>query len=283
MAVAVPVAEEVQLWATEAETLARKAGALFLAARVRGGFGMTSKGGVDLVTEVDEAAEKLILDGLGKAFPTHDLVGEETSGLGGEAEGPFPFSGDGNPVWIVDPLDGTTNFVTGQNDVVVSIACWASGAPVVGVIFNPFLDECYTATAGGGAFCNGKAIRVNPESDLSKVVVMNNVGACRDPVFVSASTHRLEKILLAGVRGLRLGGSCAMNMCYVASARMGVYFERGFGGPWDVAAGILIVREAGGVVCTLANSPLELRAGKGEVLCGNAAVCTAISAIVEGP
>lgn len=108
---------------------------------------------------------------------------------------------------------GTTNFVTGQNDVVVSIACWRNGEPAVGVIFNPFLDEMYTAVAGGGARCNGKPIHVGRESDLSKVVVMNNVGASRDAAFVSASVRRLERVLSAGVRGLRLGGSCAMNMC----------------------------------------------------------------------
>jgi fructose-1,6-bisphosphatase/inositol monophosphatase family enzyme len=136
--------------------------------------------------------------------------------MGGEAGGPFPWAGvegAGTPTWIVDPLDGTTNFVTGQNDVVVSIACWSGIEPSVGVIFNPFLNEMYTAIAGHGALCNGKPIHVGQESDLSKVVVMNNVGASRDLAFVSASARRIERVLAAGVRGLRLGGSCAMNMC----------------------------------------------------------------------
>jgi len=136
--------------------------------------------------------------------------------MGGEAAGPFPWAGvegAGTPTWIVDPLDGTTNFVTGQNDVVVSIACWSGREPSVGVIFNPFLNEMYTAIAGHGALCNGTPIHVGQESDLSKVVVMNNVGASRDLAFVSASARRIERVLAAGVRGLRLGGSCAMNMC----------------------------------------------------------------------
>lgn len=108
---------------------------------------------------------------------------------------------------------GTTNFVTGQNDVVVSIGCWVAGVAQVGVIFNPFHNECFTATAGGGAYCNGKVIHVSEECDLSKVVVMNNIGPSRDVRFVATSTRQLEKVLTAGVRGLRCGGSCAMNMC----------------------------------------------------------------------
>lgn len=138
---------------------------------------------------------------------------QETSGLGGEAKGPLQFDSDDTPVWIVDPLDGTTNFVTGQNDVVVSIACWINGSPQVASIFNPFLNECYTAIVGGGAFCNGKSIHVSTETDLSKVVVMNNIGPSRDAEFVSKSVRQLEKVLQAGVRGLRCGGSAAMNMC----------------------------------------------------------------------
>ena len=108
------------------------------------------------------------------SYPEHTFVGEETSGLGGDLAGAYVF-GD-QPTWFIDPLDGTTNFVTGQNDVVVSIALWTKGKAQLAIIFNPFVDELYTAIAGQGAFCNGVRIGVSQETALSKTVVMNNIG-----------------------------------------------------------------------------------------------------------
>ena len=260
-----------------AQRVAREAGELIRRGRSHG-FELHSKGGVDLVTEVDAAAEELIISALSARFPSHRMVGEETAVLGGEEGIPAA------PTWYVDPLDGTTNYVCGQTDVVVSIAFACGGRLLLGVVFNPFTDELFHAVAGRGAFCNGRPIRVGG-GGFAEAVVVTNVGPSRDAAFISGAVGRMERVLRARVRGLRAGGSCAMNMCYVASGRMGAFYEVGFGGPWDVAAGAVIVAEAGGVVRAAApgGAPFVLRHGRGDVLCGNKEVVEALALVIEGP
>ena len=128
---------------------------------------------------------------------------------------------------------------------------------------------------------NGKRVRVAGAKKVTDALVVNNVGASRDPAVNVTNTDRLLALLHANVRGLRNSGSAAQNMMDVARGVLDAYFEDGFGGPWDVAAGAVIVQEAGGVVRMVKGEPFELRAGKGQVLCGNAAVVDDIAKVIR--
>ncbi|XP_049395910.1 inositol monophosphatase 2 [Solanum stenotomum] len=212
------------------------------------------KGVVDLVTETDKACEDLIFNHLKQCFPSHKFIGEETTAA---ASGDFELTDE--PTWIVDPLDGTTNFVHGFPFVCVSIGLTIEKKPVVGVVYNPIIDEIFTAIDGRGAFLNGKPIKVSSESQLIKALVATEVGTNRDKAIVDATTGRINRLLFK-VRSLRMSGSCALNLCGVACGRLDLFYEIEFGGPWDVAAGALIVKEAGGLVLDPSGSEFDLTA-----------------------
>ncbi|CAN6479110.1 unnamed protein product [Victoria cruziana] len=199
------------------------------------------KGQVDLVTETDKACEELIFNHLKKHFPDHKFIGEETSASLGTAD----LTDD--PTWMVDPLDGTTNFVHGFPFLCVSIGLTIGKVPTVGVVYNPIMDELFTAVHGQGAFLNGKPIKASSQTELVRALLATEVGTKRDQVTVDATTNRINKMLFE-VRSLRMSGSCALNLCGVACGRLDIFYELGFGGPWDVAAGVLMVQEAGGHV-----------------------------------
>ncbi|KAL0300879.1 UNVERIFIED_CONTAM: putative MO25-like protein [Sesamum radiatum] len=168
------------------------------------------KGEVDLVTETDKKCEEVIFDFLKLQYPDHKLIGEETAAACGTIEL------TDEPTWIVDPIDGTTNFVHGQVSYVYSIYCQKTFA-----VSTEFL---FTAIRGKGAFLNGKPIKVSSQSELVK------------------------SLLVTEVRSLRMTGSCALDLCGIACGRNDMFYLAGFGGPWDVAAGAVIVTEAGGLV-----------------------------------
>jgi len=199
------------------------------------------KGMVDLVTETDKACEDLIFKELASSFPTHQLIGEETSASDG-----IPDLTDA-PTWVIDPLDGTTNFVHRFPFVCVSIGLVINKVPAVGVVYNPILDELFTAVQGRGAFLNGKRINVSTQEHIGNALLATEIGTKRDKETVDATTNRINSLLFK-VRSLRLSGSCAMNLCGVACGRLDMFYELGFGGPWDVAGGALILQEAGGLV-----------------------------------
>ncbi|CAM6014304.1 unnamed protein product [Sphagnum balticum] len=199
------------------------------------------KGKVDLVTETDKACETMIFQYLESAFPSHQFIGEETSATTGTPELTDA------PTWIVDPLDGTTNFVHRYPFVCVSIGLVIDKVPTVGVVFNPILDELFTAVIGKGAFLNGQRIYASEQQDIGNALLATEVGTRRDKETVDLTTNRINNLLFE-VRSLRLCGSCAMNLCGVACGRLDLFYELGFGGPWDVAAGALILQEAGGHV-----------------------------------
>ncbi|KAI8567309.1 hypothetical protein RHMOL_Rhmol02G0111100 [Rhododendron molle] len=196
---------------------AKKAGEL-----IRKGFYQTKhvehKGQVDLVTETDKACEDLIFNHLKQYFPSHQFIGEETTAACGVTEL------TDEPTWIVDPLDGTTNFVHGFPFVCVSIGLTIGKIPTIGVVYNPIMDELFTGIHGKGAFLNGNLIKVSSQTELMK------------------------SLLATEVRSLRMSGSCALNLCGIACGRLDLFYETGFGGPWDVAGGAVIVKEAGGVL-----------------------------------
>ncbi|GFZ10656.1 inositol monophosphatase family protein [Actinidia rufa] len=208
-------------------------------------------------TETDKACEDLIFNHLKLHFPDHKVnpfsfqitaqciclrfIGEETTAACGVTEL------TDEPTWIVDPLDGTTNFVHGYPFVCVSIGLTIGKVPTVGVVYNPIMNELFTGIHGQGAFLNGNPIKVSSQSELVKSLLSTEVGTKRDKLTVDATTNRIKSLLFK-VRSLRMSGSCALNLCGIACGRLDVFYELGFGGPWDVAGGAVIVKEAGGVL-----------------------------------
>lgn len=209
------------------------------------------KGQVDLVTETDKACESLIFQYIREMFPDHELIGEENTALKGS------FELTDTPTWIIDPVDGTTNFVHRFPFVCVSIGLTIGKVPTVGVVYNPILNELFTAVKGGGAFLNGNPIRVSVQKEMGKALLATEVGTRRDKETVDATTNRINGLLYK-VRSLRMTGSCALNLCGIACGRLDIFYELGYGGPWDVAAGVIIVQEAGGVVFAPSGDAFEI-------------------------
>jgi myo-inositol-1(or 4)-monophosphatase len=195
------------------------------------------KARADLVTAVDEAAERAIVHRIREAFPDDLVVAEEFSGTE---------RGSGGRRWFVDPLDGTVNFVHGHPIACVSIGFADDEGPAVGVIHAPFLGEVYEASRGGGARLNGKEIRVSGVASGSAALLAT--GFPFKPGKGDPSEYlRLVGALLGSTHGVRRAGAAALDLAYVAAGRVEGFFEIGLA-PWDVAAGIVLVREAGGTV-----------------------------------
>ena len=217
-----------------AEPLAKNAGRI-----LKKGFSArkstTHKGVINLVTQFDLASEKLIVGEIKKKFPEHDLLAEEGSSV--ERKRPFR--------WVIDPLDGTTNFAHGFPIFCVSIALQYNGATVLGVIYDPLRDEIFFAEHKRGATLNGSKISVTKEKDLTKALCVTGFPydmhtSARDNL---ANFRRVIKIS----RDVRRIGSAALDLCYVACGRFDVFWELKLL-PWDVAAGALIAHEAGASV-----------------------------------
>ncbi len=197
------------------------------------------KGVSDFVSQADMKAEKAIYESLSKARPKYGFVMEET----GEIEG-----SDNSNRFIIDPLDGTTNFLHGIPQFCISIALERDRQPYAGVIFSPITDELFYAEKGGGAYCDDRRLRVSGRTDLNEALV-----ACGLPFKgrggreqALAETDRV----LSQTAGVRRFGSAAYDLCMTAMGRVDGYWERGLNS-WDVAAGIILVREAGGEVTTI--------------------------------
>jgi len=193
------------------------------------------KGPADLVTEADVAAQRAIRDMLLGTFPDHGFLGEEGESV---SPGPAGFR------WIVDPLDGTTNFCHGIPHYAVSIGLEQHGRLLVGVVYDPIADECYRAGTGEGAYLNGAPLHVSSTIELSKAVV-----AVSFPPRVERSSPDVLRFLdiLTVCRATRRTGSAALNLCAVAAGRFDAFWSYATN-PWDVAAGVLMVSEAGGVL-----------------------------------
>ena len=221
-------------YAREAAQIARDAGEI-----LRDRFGQPHdvrfKGTIDLVTEADQAAEELIADRLRAVCPEHDLLCEEGS-VGATAGSAYR--------WVVDPLDGTTNFAHGLPTFAVSIALEQAGVPVAGVVYDPMRDELFVARKGAGATLNGTPIHVSAVDRLIASILTTGFSydfARRD------QQARVWRDFLTRVQAIRQTGSAALNLCYIAAGRLDGYWERGIS-PWDVAAGAVMVTEAGGTV-----------------------------------
>ncbi|KAL7213701.1 hypothetical protein ACSBR2_016264 [Camellia fascicularis] len=210
---------------------------------IRKGFYQTKhvehKGEVDLVTETEKACEDLIFNHLKKHFPQHKFIGEETTAARGVTEL------TDEPTWIIDPLDGTTNFVHGFPFVCVSIGLTIGKVPTVGVVYNRIMDELFTCVHRKGAFLNGNPIKVSSQSELVKSLLVTELLNFRKNLLSTSGINGMT-FLCDLVKSLRMCGSCALDLCGVACGRIDLFYELGFGGPWDVAGGAVIVTEAGG-------------------------------------
>ena len=218
------------------EAVVRRAGSVLV--KKLGQVSAREKGPSDLVTEADLASQQLIRRILMEAFPEHAFLGEEDDETTCEATNQSEYR------WIADPLDGTTNYVHGVPHFCVSLALERAGELLVGAVFNPVADECYTAAAGKGAFLNGSAIRTSGVTRLPEALAATGF-----PTVVTPDSPDLQLFLKAVRRcqAVRRTGSCALNLCYLAAGRFDVTWAHS-AKIWDVAAGVLIIREAGGVV-----------------------------------
>jgi len=205
------------------------------------------KGTVDLVTEADRAAEALIAARLRGAFPDHRLLGEEGAREDPAAPAGSPYR------WLIDPLDGTTNFAHGLPHFAVSIGLEDGAGPLAGVVYDPMRDELFTAARGGGAFRNGQPLAVSGTDDLVRALLVTGFSYDLRRREAQAAAWR---DFLVRVQGIRQTGSAALNLCYVAAGRLDGYWEWGIA-PWDVAAGALIVAEAGGAVSDFGGGPFH--------------------------
>ena len=203
------------------------------------------KGEVDLVTEADERAERAIIGVLQEAFPSYGILTEESGELEGEAEAR----------WIVDPLDGTTNYVHSVPFFSTSIALQRGSEVVLGVVHDPMNEETYAAACGEGATLNGQIIWVSDTDELIKAVLTTGFSAEHEDI--SADLDLFGKFIRR-TRGVRQLGSAALEACYVAAGRLDGYYRRGLSA-WDVAAGSLIVEVAGGKVTDYQGGKLNLQ------------------------
>ncbi|KAF7385697.1 hypothetical protein HZH66_011539 [Vespula vulgaris] len=220
---------------------------------------MTKSCDVDLVTEWDQKVEKLLIDGISSKFPDHKFIGEETTSLGKKAELTDA------PTWIIDPIDGTMNFVHGLPHTCISVGLHIGKVAEIGVVYNPILEQLFTACKGKGAFLNGAPIRVSGQKELRKALIMVEMGTSRDPEKMKVVFQNVN-ILIPQIHGMRALGSAALNMCMVALGGADICFEYGIHA-WDIAAGDLIVREAGGVCIDPAGGPFDVMSRR--VLCAS--------------
>jgi myo-inositol-1(or 4)-monophosphatase len=210
----------------------------------------------DLVTEVDKGSEKLIRNLIMTHFPEHGFMGEESSepGLSGSEAALKEVSG-AEYVWIVDPIDGTTNFVHGFPFFCVSIALAHKGEVIVGVVYDPIRDEMFVAEKGKGAYLKGRQMGVSGERELSEALVATGFPVGLETT-LPANLAGLSA-LAPKVRNIRSGGSAALHLAYVAAGRLTGFWELGLH-PWDIAAGSLLVKEAGGTITDTAGNHYNL-------------------------
>ena len=227
-----------------AESAARAGGAVLL--EWRGRFEVREKGPSDLVTEADFAAQEAVRSLLLGTFPDHVFIGEES---------PSPVDPTHEYCWIVDPLDGTTNYVHGTPHYACSVALAHRGRPVAGAIFDPNAGECFTAALGGGAWLNGRRISTSQVNNLGQALVAASFSAhvTRD----SPEIDQFNAVLVAA-QSMRRTGSAALNLAYLAAGRFDAFWALSTKA-WDVAAGVLLVEEAGGVVTDLDGGAFDLR------------------------
>ncbi|MUM78273.1 inositol monophosphatase [Pseudodesulfovibrio sp. F-1] len=229
---------------------------------------VTHKGRIDLVTETDFAVEEMLKDELAALLPGSDFLAEETASS----------TEPGELTWIIDPVDGTTNFANGLPFVATSIALWQRDRVVLGVVNLPLLGELFSVREGGGALLNGAPVTVSTEGAMEQALIATG--------FPYAIEEHLEPILdrlkavLPRVQGVRRVGAAALDLAYVACGRYAGFYESALR-PWDTAAGWLLVREAGGRV-TEYDSGKDYSLGAGTILATNGLVHRELSRLICG-
>lgn len=239
---------------------ARKAGDIIARASERLDLlSIEEKGANDYVTEIDKAAETEIVYHLHKAFPEHRIIGEE----GGLLEGKDPES---RYTWVIDPLDGTTNFIRGLPHFAVSIACKHDNRVEHAVIYDPIRHEEFIASRGDGARLNGKRIRVSHCPNLQGSLIGTGIPfRAHQQQHLDNYLHCLKELAEQSA-GIRRAGSAALDLAYVAAGRLDAFWEIGLQ-EWDIAAGALLVQESGGLISDFKGGNDYLKSGN--VVCGN--------------
>ena len=189
----------------------------------------------DFVTNIDQYAEEIIVEEILSAYPDHGIIGEETG----------KSNPDADTIWIIDPLDGTLNFIHGFPHISISIAVEHQGLLTQGLIYDPLRQELFMASKGNGATLNGKRIRVSQKKYLAETIVGTGFPS-RDKTKVDAYTQQFSRVV-SSCMDVRCSGSAALDLAYVACGRLDAFWESGLS-PWDIAAGVVIIREAGGYV-----------------------------------
>ena len=230
---------------------ARRAGAVITrASRDIEGLTVSRKSHNDFVTEVDKAAEEAIIGILAQAFPDHAILAEE-SGLKGAADAEY--------TWIIDPLDGTTNFIHGFPQYAVSIGLRHKDLITQAVVYDPERNELFTASRGGGEFLNDRRIRVSKRNELAEALLATG--------FPSRKFDRMTEFmaifreLSVKTNGIRRAGAASLDLAWVAAGRLDGFWETGLA-PWDIAAGSLLIQEAGGLVSDLNGNATFMETGR---------------------
>lgn len=221
----------------------------------------------DFVSAADKRAEKILLDELKRARPGFGFLMEESGVIEGD---------DLQHRWIIDPLDGTTNFLHGIPIFAISVALERQGQIVAGVVYNPIMDELYVAERGGGAFVNDRRLRVAARRDLIECVVgtgVPHVGRGDHSAYLAEL-----RAIMNETAGVRRCGAAAIDLCWVASGRFDAFWER-YLHPWDMAAGLLIIREAGGFVSDADGG--DAMFASGSVLAGNEDIHRKVLAVLK--
>ncbi|KAF4526877.1 hypothetical protein B566_EDAN013788 [Ephemera danica] len=211
----------------------------------------------DVVTETDKKVEELLINGLKAEFPDHRFIAEESC-VTTYYEDPGDYEANTElPTWIIDPLDGTINFVHGYPQVCVSVALWAEGRPQLGFVYNPVLDQLFSARTGHGAFLNGRRINVSDKTALVDSLVGGDIMAYLSQPKKLENTIANARAVKSRCHAFRVPGTVAVTLAYVAMGALDAYYETG-PRSWDFAAGVALVLEAGGVITATDGSPFDL-------------------------
>lgn len=221
----------------------------------------------DFVTEVDKKAENIIISEIKRHYPDHGIIAEESASVHANA----------SIQWHIDPLDGTTNFIHGYPHFAVSISAWRDGKPMLAVVHDPMKDETFEAQRGNGAFLNRRRLRVTEVNQVGHAIFASGLPPYRRDTHLDDFMKRMDACMRQA-EGYRRGGSAALDLAYVAAGRLDAYWESGLCS-WDIAAGILLVQEAGGIVTDLDGAKVDL--DKGDVLCANAHLHRQFTALLK--
>ncbi len=216
---------------------------------------ISMKGPADFVTSADKRTEKILIEELSRARPGYGFLGEEGGAVAGA---------DKSHRFIIDPIDGTTNFMHGIPHFAISIGLERDGQLVAGVVFNPVTDDLYTAEKGHGAYCNNKRLRVAARKELAPAVIATGLPFMGKEGHARASAEMADVMNVTA--GIRRFGAASLDMAFVAAGRFDGFWERSLQA-WDIAAGIVLVREAGGMVSDLGGGAEML--AKGDILASN--------------